>query len=141
MTNRKQRTKIGNDYSTWREIPYGVPQGSILGPLLFNIFICGLFLITNYFETAHYDSDPTRYVYGKDVRSKSLQNGAEMVFTWFKTNQMKTNEDKCNIVLRTHQDMHVKICTPHIKKQLLGKVAGSKNWLWFELWGASKEYW
>ena len=40
---------------------------------------------------------------------------------------MKTNEDKCNIVLRTHQDMHVKICTPHMKKQLLGKVAGSKN--------------
>ena len=127
MTNRKQRTKIGNDYSTWREILYGVLQGSILGPLLFNIFICGLFLITNYFETAHSDSDTTRYVYGKDVRSKSLQNGAEMVFTWFKTNQMKTNEDKCNIVLRTHQNMHVKICTPHIKKQLLGKVAGSKN--------------
>ena len=29
LTSRKQRTKIGNDYSSWREITYGVPQGSI----------------------------------------------------------------------------------------------------------------
>ena len=117
LTNRKQRTKIGNDYSSWTEILYGVPQGSILGPLLFNIFICDLFLITDDFEMANYVDDTTPYACGKGITSviKSLENAAELVFTWFKNNQMKGNEHKCHVVLSTNEDTHVKIDTSHIK--------------------------
>ena len=47
LSNRKQRTKINESFSSWEDILFSVLQGSILGPLLFNIFTCDLFLIVN----------------------------------------------------------------------------------------------
>ena len=45
LSHRKQLTKVNHAYSSWEEILFGVSQGSILGPILFNIFLSGLFLV------------------------------------------------------------------------------------------------
>ena len=57
LSNRKQRVKINNDFSEWNDIKYGVPQGSILGPLLFNIYIADLFLFEDTCNIINYADD------------------------------------------------------------------------------------
>ena len=59
LSNRKQRTKINSTYSSLLEIIFGVPQGSILGPLLFNIFPTSLFFIIEDTGIASYNDDNT----------------------------------------------------------------------------------
>ena len=45
LYNREQRTNVSHTYSSCEEILFGVRQGSIPGPVLFNIFLSGLFLV------------------------------------------------------------------------------------------------
>ena len=68
LSSRKQRSKTSDIYSSWREILYGLPQGLILGPLLFNIDICYLFFIIEHFDIPNYADDNTPYLSGKMLK-------------------------------------------------------------------------
>ena len=84
LVNRKQRTKINDSYSPWSDILFGVPQGSILGPLLFNIFLSDLFLIVKDVNIASYADDNTLYDSCDTIEEVilSLQNSSKKLFQW-----------------------------------------------------------
>ena len=67
LSNRKQRVKINDRYSLRSEILFRVPQGSILGSLLFNISICDLFSFLEDFDIENYADDSTPYCAGKSA--------------------------------------------------------------------------
>ena len=59
LSKRHQRVKVNNTFSEWKEIKFGVPQGSVQGPLLFNVFINNIFLFVRCTNICNYADDTT----------------------------------------------------------------------------------
>ena len=85
LTKRSQRTKVKNSYSPWRMTSSRVPQGSILGPLLFNIFLNYIFLFVENTKIAFYADESTPYAIESSAEKllESLENEASTLLKWF----------------------------------------------------------
>ena len=101
LSDRKQRVQIGNYTSTFQNITKVVPQGSILGPLLFNIFLNEIFYFIKEGKIFNYADDNTLsfshpvFATLVEVLEREIGNIVE----WFTRNQMKANPDKFQAVV------------------------------------------
>ena len=96
LSNRKQCVKVGTYFSTWQNICKGVPQGSILVPVLFNVFLNDIFNFVKENKLYNYADDNTLSHSGPDlnVLVKSLEKERAILIDWFANNNMKANPNK-----------------------------------------------
>ena len=97
LKNRKQKVVINNSASTTQTVIAGVPQGSIDGPLLFNLFINDLVLFIEYTALGNYADDNNLSITGTNIENikKLLLADFKTVIEWFSDNYMIINPDKC----------------------------------------------
>ena len=95
LSERKQRVKINGSFSAWRETMIGVRQGSVLGPLLFNIYINDLFMFVKDAQICNYADDTTIYACDINIESvmKTLESDALKIAEWFPNNCKRLNGD------------------------------------------------
>ena len=105
LKRKKQSIKINHTESFIQILLSGVLQGSIHGPILFNLFINDLLFFTKEVELANFADNNTIYVGSKDLAEllETLQKECETAINWFKTNNMNVNPDKFQSMIITRK--------------------------------------
>ena len=132
LSNRIQRIKINGNFSDRTDIEFGVSQGSILGPILFNIYMIDLFYECEDSSVASYADDTAPYSCATNIPSVALelQASATKLFLWFKNNHLKANPGKSHILLSSKKPEIVSvdgICiAASSREKLLGVIIDSE---------------
>ena len=85
----------------WNEIKRGAPQGSILGPLLFNVFINDIFLFIEKTEICNFADDNAIYDCGEDLSNilENLKHDLKILLKWFRINSLQANPGKFQFII------------------------------------------
>ena len=107
LTDRKQRIRINASFSAWSEITTGVPQGSVLGPNLYNINSNDLFLFL-LLDIANYADDNSPFSVAPTIPQvlSELQAETQNLLNWIRNNGLKANPDKFHLLLSDPSKEH-----------------------------------
>ena len=128
LTDRKQRVDINGTYSEWLYILTGVPQGSILGPILFNIFFNDFIYYIKNVNPHNFADDNNLSAHAEDLDMlvEKLQIGTNEAINWLTENSMLANPDKFKgiILHKTHNIINQPI---KIQKEIIKSEENVKS--------------
>ena len=127
-------TNIDDNYSISSEIPFDVPQGSILWPLLFNNFLAELYFFVNGADIASYTDGSTPFIAEDNTENliASLEESSNALFDYFKNSRLKSNSDMCDALVNASKHLNsktgdYKIGNTEFEKRLGVKITVNLN--------------
>ena len=132
LTGRSQRVKIGKAVSSSRSVPTGVPQGGVLSPLVFVLFVADLEEWLNHSSAPTYADDTTTGTSGRSVKEtiELMEIDAEKVLRFMASNGLVANPNKTSFLLLnskcTDYDLGVRIGTDIVKRESSATLLGIK---------------
>ena len=135
LSSRRQRPKIGCSYSTWSKVLCGIPQGSILAPLIFNIFINDIFFFIEKSEICNFADGSTLYSCDRNLLriKENLTFDMKNILLWFRTHSLRANAEKFQFMIlnrKNHRRQRMVINSITVKESneviLLGITTDNK---------------
>ena len=101
LEDRTQYTEVNNTSSQILPIKNGVPQGSVLGPLLFLVYINDLHNVVQYSDIHHFADDTNLLYSSKSLKhiNKKVNFELKNIFHWLRTNRISLNTSKTDLIL------------------------------------------